>query len=440
MAIEFGDLFEWSWEPRQLEAIRVAENHRFPLYGGSRGPGKSFWLRWGFVRLHLKWAVSGITNVRTMLACEDYPRLYDRHIVKITEGRPGIERFPSWLGEYRVQKREFAFHKVLRVRIGEERFELPLGGAIALRNLSDVGQFAGAEFAAIGIDELTEHHDRRTFDMLRGSLRWPGIERCPLWTAAMPTGPGLNWVRTLWKERDFPPEYAEIADEFALIQSYPQDNPHLSDGYWSMLRSQPPSLQKAWLEGDWYSGIEGAMYPDFSAGPGGNVTEEAEFVPGQGPIEWWMDDGFSSDHPFYCGIVQVLTDGYFHLFDEYMESHRQHDEVIEALADRGYPIPEIARIPSEAGRLAARLHEAGIRTAKSTHPVEQGAKVARRMICGGSGRRALKIHPRCRMTVQSLSALPEDPKRNGRPLKVSGVPGDHPADAVRYGLWSRRNW
>lgn len=433
--IEFEDLFEWTWEPKQRIAVKAADLHRFPLFGGARGPGKSFWLRWILVRYHFKWAMQGVTNIRTMLACESFPTLYDRQMVKI------IAEFPDWMGEWRPGVKEFAFHDhITRTTTDGRRVGFDLGGAICLRNLDDPSKYASAEFAAMGIDELTRYQTRSVFDSLRGSLRWPGIEGCPLYTVAMPTGPGLPWVRSIWKERDFPPEYGEIADQIVFIPGLPQDNSHLTDDYWAMLRSQTPVLRKAWEEGDWYSGIEGSIYPNFSSAAGGNVTEEAEFVAGRGPVEWWIDDGFSGEHPFCALMVQAKDGGrFFDVFYEMLVSFKQHDEIVEELADEGYPLPEVACIPSESGRLAQVLWKPNIRTSMSTHLVEEGTKVVRQMISDGSGNRRLRVHPRCRQTILSLSTLPTTPGRNDRPLKVNGTPGDHPADAIRYGCWWRRN-
>jgi len=418
-----------TWTAKQREAVGVSDSHPFTLFGGARGGAKSDWLRWMLVRLHLYWAGQGHTNIRTMLACEDYPSLYDRQIVQI------LQALPPGLGHYNGSSKEFQFVEVLQLRQAGHVYTLPLGGAIALRNLDDPEKYQSAEFAAIAVDELTKHKSRRVFDILRGSLRWPGLPGRRFIAASNPTGPGVQWCRQLWIEHELPPEYAELAGQFAFVQSLPRDNPYLDEEYWRALRTLPPVLRRAWEQGDWYAGIEGSILPDFSAGPGGNVSEAAEYTKGTGAIEWWMDDGFSAEHPLYCGLVQVATDDDLHLFAEYLESFKQHPAAINELLALGYPKPDVARIPSEAGRLAACLHEAGIRTARSTHPVDQGVQVLRMVIGGGDLRRRLAIHPRCRMTIQSLSDLPADPAREGRPLKVNGRPGDHPADGCRYGVW-----
>src|SRR3990172_7045734 len=77
---------------KQRTATDVALAHQYTLFGGARGPGKSYWLRWFVARELLRLASEGITGARAALFCEDYPSLKDRQISKIS-----VE-FPGWLG------------------------------------------------------------------------------------------------------------------------------------------------------------------------------------------------------------------------------------------------------------------------------------------------------------------------------------------------------
>lgn len=222
---------------RQEQARDACHTHRYILYGGARGGGKSRWLRWQLLYMLLYWAGSeDIRNVTVGLFCSTYPELRDRQISKIAD------EFPGWLGELKdSQDYGLAFH--LKDKWG--------GGRIALRNLDDPSKYKSAEFACIGVDELTQI-DKATFDMLRGSLRWPGIGRTVFLAGSNPDGPGNLWVRELWVERNFPKEMQGIKDDFIFIRSLPEDNPYLAPEYWDELRSQPPDIQRAWIEGDWY--------------------------------------------------------------------------------------------------------------------------------------------------------------------------------------------
>lgn len=225
---------------KQAEACRVADEHKFTLYGGARGGGKSRWLRWWLVRQHIKWFHEGHRDVRTMLACENYPILADRQISKIK-----IE-FPEWLGEVKSTKTDglgFHFHP----SIG--------GGMIALRNMDDPSKYAGAEFAAVAIDELQKNSEEVLLGAsegnIRGSLRWPGIANTRFAATAMPGGIGHLWVKRLWLDRDFPKELQQRAKEFYFVRSLPADNPYLDESYWDELRTLPEDLRRAWVDGDW---------------------------------------------------------------------------------------------------------------------------------------------------------------------------------------------
>ena len=92
-----------------------------------------------------------------MLACEDYPSLYERQISKVQT------EFPPALGKYMAARNEF----VLAPQFGS--------GVIAFRNLDDPSKYQSAEFAAIAVDEITKNPEK-AFHILRASLRWPGFE------------------------------------------------------------------------------------------------------------------------------------------------------------------------------------------------------------------------------------------------------------------------
>jgi phage terminase large subunit len=221
---------------RQMQAWLAIFTHRFILYGGARGGGKSRFLRWALLLLLIYWWGKGHKRVIVGLFCATYPELRDRQISKIS-----IE-FPEWIGEIK-ETQEFGLGFYVREKYGS--------GIIMLRNLDEPEKYKSAEFAAIGVDELTLIL-KKTFDTLRGSLRWPGIGHTVFIGATNPDGVGNLWVRELWVERIFPKEMEGIKSQFIFIQSLPSDNPHLDKTYWEDLKSQPPEIQRAWVEGDWY--------------------------------------------------------------------------------------------------------------------------------------------------------------------------------------------
>ena len=236
--------------PMQWQATELADAHRYFLYGGRRGVLKSYWLRWYLLRRLLMWGACGHRNVKAMLATEDYPTLIDRQISKINS------EFPRNFGELKkTQLDGLCFH--LRPEFG--------GGKLAFRTLDDPQKYRGAEYAAIGIDELTRNKefvetDIRLFDVLRGSLRWPAISDCFFAATSNPDGPGQVWVRTLFVEKNLPQAMEQERNHICYLQGQVEQTNLLPQSYWDMLNSLSERLRKAWVEGDWYVNFDGQMF------------------------------------------------------------------------------------------------------------------------------------------------------------------------------------
>lgn len=436
-AVAFSELCHF-W-PKQWEATEAADTHRYTLFGGARGPGKSYWLRWYAIRRLLKWAQQGFQRVRVMLACEDYPALYERHITKLQE-------FPVWLGSYRASRNEY----VLAPQYG--------GGVIALRNLDDAAKYKSAEFAGILVDELTANPSS-VFDMLRGSLRWPGLQDTFFAAASNPDGRYHKWVRKLWVQRDFPPELAGEAEQFVFVPAVPRDNPALSDEYWHMLDTLPRHLKEAWVDGNWFVALEGLVYGEFSSD---NIED---YIPHPDlPVELAFDDGYVD--PRAILFIQ-RTPMHIHVFDEIYESRRLEAHHMQAILDRmgtwfgwrqpGTPgeedqvvyenpegllrpavMPEIAIGSSEAAVLMRHFRMADIVARGGTHQVVEGLKVVRQLICDGQGYRALKVAPRCRNLIEEITSGYQYPPEGSRRDDEKPIDGnDHACDALRYWCWVR---
>jgi hypothetical protein len=244
------------FSPRQLDAVAASDSGRkkFILYGGALGGGKSYLLRWlGVRRLMLLHQKYGIEHAAGMLACEDYPSLKDRQLQKISR------EFPSWLGNLYASHKDYGSCFMLHEKWG--------GGALCFRNLDDPSKYASSEWAFIGVDELTKN-EYDVFTFLRTRLRWPGLPdiECQFWGGTNPGSIGHGWVKQLWMDKDFPPEWIRPKDyrsTFAYIPSKATDNPYLDEAYWSMLETLPENLRKAFKDGDWDIFI-GQAFPEFS--------------------------------------------------------------------------------------------------------------------------------------------------------------------------------
>lgn len=233
--------------PKQEAALDSLYTHKYTLYGGAAGPGKSYWLRWAALHFLIECAASSLKGVRVGLFCEDYPSLVDRQVSRIKR------EFPAFLGSVRETRTEgLGFH--LHESYG--------GGFIALRNLDDPAKYASTEFAAAFVDELTKN-DRQTFDDIRFRLRWPGLEHTPFAAATNPGSRGHGWVKKLWIDADFSGEDRVLNPaDFSFVPALPRDNPHLGASYWAQLDSLPERMRRALRDGLWDT-FQGQAFPEF---------------------------------------------------------------------------------------------------------------------------------------------------------------------------------
>ncbi len=285
---------------RQKEAEAAAVNHKYVLYGGAMGGGKSYWLRWMDLKFLLHFARDlGIRGVRVGLFCEDYPSLKDRQISKIQY------EFPPWLGTLNKAEHEYT----LKPEFGS--------GVLCFRNLDDPSRYQSAEFAVISIDELTKNN-KQVFDFLRTRLRWPGIDGVRFVAGTNPGGIGHDWVRKMWMHNEFE-EGEQEQDEFVYVPAKAIDNPHLMPGYFTSLAGLPPDMKRAYLEGDWDL-FEGQYFTEW--------RREKHVIPAFPIPDTWKrfrSIDFGRAAPFCCLWFAIDYDGRVYCYREYYEKGKDVD-------------------------------------------------------------------------------------------------------------------
>lgn len=290
---------------RQEEFLKTMDSHKFTLYGGAKGGGKSYILRWALIRLLLKWATEGFKGVRVMLACEDYPSLKDRQITKIEK------EFPKWLGTLSNSGIE-GMSFVLRPMFG--------GGVIALRNLDDPSKYASSEFAACAIDELTKNK-KEVFDQLRSIIRWPGINDTKFIGGTNPGEIGHAWVKKLWIDRIFDPMEDPDPNEVAFVRSLPTDNSHNAESYLEELKKLPEKLRKAYWDGNW-DVFEGQYFSEWD-------KNRHVVIPFQIPATWRKYRAY--DHgrtaPACCKWYAIDYDGRIWVYREFYQAGLDVDQI-----------------------------------------------------------------------------------------------------------------
>ncbi len=234
--IKISELVNFNANPRQQEAWDKIQEFDFLLYGGAAGGGKSYFIRWALVLLLIQWYQTlGLENIEVGLFCEDYPALKDRQLSKIAI------QFPEWLGSHHADHKEHGNCYILTPDLGS--------GIIKFRNLDDPSKYQSAEFAAIGVDELTKN-PKNVFDFLRLRKRWVGIPHTKFIGGTNPGGIGHLWVKNIWLDGVFEPTERE-ADQFVFVPAKVSDNPFLDRNYLITLDGLPEKMRIAYKDGSW---------------------------------------------------------------------------------------------------------------------------------------------------------------------------------------------
>lgn len=407
--------------PKQMTATAEADTHKFTLFGGSRGPGKSYWLRWYPVRRLLKWASMGIRGVRVGLFCEDYPALKDRQISKIS-----VE-FPDWLGVLKESKEHgLAYH--LADEYG--------GGIMALRNLDDPSKYQSAEFAGIAVDELTKNRVE-TFNILRGSLRWSGINDPFFVGATNPGGIGHGWVKDYFIDKSYPPELRPLANEFAFIQALPDDNPHLTKSYWTDLETLPPQLAKAWRYGDW-GVFAGQVFKEFT---NERHTCKTHDVPTEGTNYRGVDSGYTNPFCSLWGRKEMDT-GRIWVYREAYRRELTDRQQAQLVKDMTPPDEQIAMSFGDPAMWAQKnannivtdaakeYSSVGVPLVKGDNNRINGVRKVHRLLANlPDGKPGLIVSEDCPNLIRQLQNLAADDKN---PEDVDTGNEDHAYDALRY--------
>lgn len=419
--------------PALMCCIEVDSPDHTYLAGRSMIPThNSYALRGILVALHLYWAGLGIRGVTTALICQTYKQLQDRHIAKMRE-------WPEDMGRVFTGQLGLGFY-----------FTDPFGGgAILLRNLEQdkaggekSSRYKSAEFAAIAVDELTETEQRKTFDNLRSSLRFPGVEHTVFLAATNPDGPGLEWVRELWIEHKFPPEYIEagINREFNFVPALPQDNKYLSKEYWDDLKSQDKETQEAWLKGNWYV-FSGRAFKEF--------RPETHVIPLEEIPEGWVrftghDYGLSA--PFCClwGAKDLSTGRvvvYKELYEILSNDRLQAKKILYMSEDKERYIKRWAdphfwdNKSDTSGSLvsAAKIYgQNGVFLSRANNDRSAGKRQIMRLLSNlGDGKPGLMVMESCPHLISQLMKAIHDPK-NPEDIYTSNHYADHAIDALRY--------
>ena len=211
---------------------------KYVAYGGARGGGKSWALRRKLVLMCLKYP-----NFSALLVRRTYPELRENHI------RP-------------LQNELFGLAKYTESR---KCFDFPNGSFLKMgycADEQDVLQYQGQEYDVIALDEATQFTEYQ-FETLKGALRGANDYPKRIYLTCNPGGVGHAWVKRLFIDRDY--RSGEKKEDYTFIPAKVFDNRILlkyNPDYLEQLKSLPPGLRDAWLNGKW-DDFEGQYFSEF---------------------------------------------------------------------------------------------------------------------------------------------------------------------------------
>lgn len=240
--------------PSEKQRLFLKDHHKFVAFGGARGGGKS----WA-VRTKAKLLCSNFPGIKVLIVRNSFPELRNNHINPLLDELHGVAK-------YNKQEKVFNF---------------PNGSTITFgycNNDSDLGQYQGAEYDVIFLDEaglLQEEWIKKILICCRGANDFPKR----VYFTLNPGGPSHSYFKRLFIDRRFLD--GEDPDDYSFHQSKVTDNKvlmELQPDYLKQLEALPPKLRRAWLEGSWDM-FEGQFFEDFVIDPPRQTAEDEGVTP-----------------------------------------------------------------------------------------------------------------------------------------------------------------
>jgi len=320
----------------------------------------------------------------------------------------------------------------VEIKKSESRFEYRNGSTLFWGGMKDDDQresmrsIGGDGGLGIALFEEANAFTEDDFNETLARMRSPAAPYRQLILQTNPDAPS-HWIN----------QRLIIGGQAKVYYSSAKDNPYNPPEYVEFLNSLTGILYERLVLGRWVQ-AEGVVYDNFTME---NVTDEAEYNPAW-PVVYGVDDGYaagagkgsSSYHPRVVLLCQITPQGGINVFYEYVKTNELSEKTLENILALPYPKPEVAYVDSSAAELRSRIWQAEIQTVSATHPVSEGIKNVRRLICDGNGMRLLKVHPRCTETITEIQSYRYDINSHlvqagePKPLKEN----DHCMDALRY--------
>ena len=421
-------------EPNPKQRLAFEERHRYVGYGGARGGGKSWFVRWKATLMCLKYP-----GIKVLITRKTYRELLNNHIVPL----------------------KAMLYKVAIYNASNKCFNFPNGSSIWFGYCAsdgDLGQYQGAEYDIWFADEagqFPEHWLIAIDACVRGANPFPKRTYYTL----NPGGPSHGYFKRLFVDRKFMDE--EHQEDYAFIQALVTDNEALmkvQPEYLRALEKLPPKLRDAWLHGSW-DVYQGQFFEEFRDDPKHYIDRQYTHViePFEIPPSWKIYRSFDWGYnkPFSCGWWAVDYDGVVYRILELYGCTDQPNEGVRWTPPQVFA--EIHRIETEhrwlAGKHINGIADPAIWDAETGESIADVAakhqvyftkgdhqripgwmQVHYRMAFDEQGFPQMYVFRNCKAFIRTMPLLQYD---DHKPEDLDTDGEDHVADEVRYFLMSR---
>lgn len=421
-------------KPNEKQALAFRERHRYVGYGGARGGGKSWFVRWKAILLCLRYP-----GIKVLITRRTYKELFNNHIAPLNKLLAGI-------AVYKTTDKIFYFPNGSTITFGYCAAD------------SDLGQYQGAEFDVWFADEAGQFLEE-WLTQIDACVR--GVNDFPKRTyfTLNPGGPAHGYFKRLFIDRRYTED--EHPEDYAFIQALCTDNKALMASqpeYMRSLEKLPPKLRDAWLYGRW-DVYEGQFFEDFQNRPEHyrdrrftHVIDPFEIPPGW-KIYRSFDWGYNK--PFSCGWWAVDEDGVAYRILELYGCTDTPNEGVKWIPQKVFA--EIHRIEAEhrwlAGKTIHGIADPAIWDAETGESIADTAAKHQVFFSPGDNKRLpgwMQVHYRlsfdeeglprmyffsnCKASIRTLPILQYDPHS---PEDLDTSAEDHAADEIRYFCMSR---
>lgn len=417
--------------PKQLLFHRAVAEFDEVLFGGARGPGKSFAICHEALRQSLDYPGNvGVIARKDLVDLRDTTEEVMRRYV-----------LPAYVEDGLRVKWEGGGRPTLKV------FARSVASTILWRDAKDEGSLMSGNLGWAAIDEAVETSEN-FYLAIRGATgrcKIPDGRQAPR-RFFCGSNPGPGWVR-----RSFPvgsvakKRSATITDRDgqtrqivrAFIPALPRDNPHLPADYEAQLRQiYPDAWVRRFIEGSW-DVFEGQIYTEF------NEERHVRAFDIPRPGTWRelaaMDWGYVNP----CSVHFYGVDGEDHVWvwgEHYRSGWRpsQHAEVLKPrLMSRG--IQSVLAGPDAWGRekdgttVASEFAGAGVMLVRANNEVAGGIQFNKRLLADDR----VTFHPECVNLIREIKEYQWAPQtasqsESGDPREQPVKRNDHAVDDWRY--------